>query len=173
MLCLDLDRFKAVNDTLGHAAGDALLQQVAMRLRQVTRAAEVAARIGGDEFVILQTGAHQPQAAVSLAARLVEALAVPFSLDGQPVSIGTSVGIALFPQHGRSNAELLLAADIALYRAKRQGGCAYRFYEPAPEIPLHGQNLIEGHPNGERGPLQVAPTRQPDRSCHVGEVYGF
>lgn len=167
LLCLDLDRFKAVNDTLGHAAGDLLLQQVAARLRQVARAAEIAARIGGDEFVVLQTGAHQPQAAVGLATRLVEALAIPFSLNGETVSIGTSVGIALFPQHGRSIAELLLAADIALYRVKRMGGCAYHLYEPATETPLHMQSLPTGSLSNAHEISYTAPAHQQDHPCHA------
>jgi len=166
VLCLDLDRFKAVNDTLGHAAGDLLLQQVAVRLRQVTRAAEVTARIGGDEFVVLQTGAHQPQAAASLAARLVEALSAPFSLSGQPVSVGASVGIALFPQDGRSATDLLCAADVALYRAKRQGGCAHCFYELAMDAPLRERSVLENGPRNALGTSQTTVHCQPAQSCH-------
>ncbi len=144
ILCLDLDRFKAVNDTLGHAAGDVLLQQVAARLRQATRAADVAARIGGDEFVLLQAGVQQPQAAVSLATRLIEAISAPFSLQGQSVSIGTSVGIALLPQDGPCAADLLSAADAALYRAKRRGGCTYCLAQAGMDAPLHGQDALKG-----------------------------
>lgn len=173
VLCLDLDRFKAVNDTFGHAAGDLLLQQVAVRLRQATRATDVAARIGGDEFVVLQTGVHQPQAAVSLATRLVDALAAPYSLNGQTVSIGTSVGIALFPQHGRSIAELLRAADVALYRAKRQGGCAHHLYEPAMQTPSRARTLLEGGLRGAGGTSEIAPIPQPDPPYHGKEVVGF
>jgi len=173
VLCLDLDRFKAVNDTLGHAAGDLLLQQVAVRLRQVTRAAEITARIGGDEFVVLQTGAHQPQAAASLAARLVEALSVPFSLSGQPVSVGTSVGIALFPRDGRSATELLCAADTALYRAKRQGGCTHCFHELAMDAPLRERNVVENGPRNALGTSQTAVHCQPAQFCHDRESIGF
>ncbi len=136
LLCLDLDRFKAVNDTYGHATGDRLLQQVAARLRDATRATDMVARLGGDEFVIVQTGVHQPQAAAMLAARLVEALCAPFDIQGRRINIGTSVGIALYPQDGDEAVGLLRNADAALYRAKADGRGAYRFHDLAVNADL-------------------------------------
>src|SRR5690606_8843854 len=94
---LDLDRFKAVNDTLGHHTGDLLLKEVARRLKTQIRTTDVAARLGGDEFVIIQTHVASPAAAGILAEKIVEEIGRPFALDGQEVHSGTSVGIALFP----------------------------------------------------------------------------
>ena len=143
VLCLDLDRFKAVNDTLGHAAGDLLLRQVADRLRGITRANDTVARVGGDEFVILQTEVRQPEAAGTLAARIAAVLAPPFDLDGMPASIGASIGIALHPQDGAGTDGLLRSADTALYRTKAAGRGTYRFYEPAMDRQVHERQHLE------------------------------
>src|SRR5262249_41248459 len=122
---LDLDRFKDVNDSLGHPAGDALLKEMAERLRASLRETDVLARLGGDEFAILQSGEpDQRDAAVMLAVRIVELVANPFDLDGRKVSVGTSIGIALAPQDGVDPDEVLKKADLALYRtnaASRNG----------------------------------------------------
>ena len=143
VLCLDLDRFKAVNDTLGHAAGDLLLRQVAERLCGITRACDTVARIGGDEFVILQTEGRQPEASGMLASRIAAALAPPFDLDGLPASIGASIGIALYPQDGTDMDELLRSADTALYRTKGADRGACRFYEPAMDRQVHERQQLE------------------------------
>ncbi len=129
VLALDLDRFKAVNDALGHAAGDALLVQVAARLRACARASDTVARIGGDEFIIVQAG-RQPEAAEALAGRLVAALAEPFALDGQEVRTGTTVGIALPTAECDTAEELMRDADTALYRAKSAARGTIRLFEP-------------------------------------------
>jgi diguanylate cyclase (GGDEF)-like protein len=124
LLYLDLDRFKAVNDTLGHPAGDALLCAVTQRLAGCVREGDLIVRLGGDEFAIVQTGGDQPLRATALAQRVVNVLGQPFDLDGQQVGIGASVGIAL----GRVGAEpdtLLKNADLALYRAKADGRGKY------------------------------------------------
>jgi diguanylate cyclase (GGDEF)-like protein len=115
VLCVDLDRFKAVNDTLGHPAGDELLRAVARRLSDCVRQTDMVARLGGDEFAIIQAGGPQPVAATALAARLVRAIAAPFEIGGHKVSVGASVGIALSPEHGLSPDDLLKKADLALY----------------------------------------------------------
>jgi diguanylate cyclase (GGDEF)-like protein len=120
--CLDLDRFKAVNDTYGHPVGDALLQAVSERLRRVLRAGDVAARVGGDEFVLLQVSAQHTGEADLFARRIARAVAEPYSILGRQLSIGTSVGYAFFPEHGRDLDELTAHADEALIRAKRAGG---------------------------------------------------
>ena len=127
VLCVDLDRFKSVNDTLGHGAGDLLLKQVAERLLNNVRESDTVARIGGDEFVLLQTAAAQPEAARQLADRIVEKLSEPFDLDGNRVTIGASVGVALAPQDSMQADVLVQDADIALYRAKEngRGGCCF------------------------------------------------
>jgi diguanylate cyclase (GGDEF)-like protein len=153
VLCLDLDRFKEVNDTLGHAAGDELLRLVAGRLRGCAREQDLIARLGGDEFAIVLTAeddAHAP--AASLAARIVEAIGEPFDVQGQSLLIGTSIGIALpdrgepacaAPDARRRTAELLLKrADIALYRAKEERG-TYVFFEPGMDEVLNMRRGLE------------------------------
>ncbi len=131
VLLLDLDRFKQVNDTLGHPAGDTLLTDVAARLNGLIRETDTLARLGGDEFAIVQAGeANQREAAAALANRIIEALGRPFDIEGADINIGTSIGIALAPEHDTSSDNLLKMADLALYRAKSGGGSGYRFFDP-------------------------------------------
>ena len=131
VLLLDLDRFKHVNDTLGHSAGDTLLRQAAARLKALLRETDVLARIGGDEFAIIQSGeTSQREAAGALADRIIEIFAKPFDIDGNEVNIGTSIGIALAPEHGTNPDSLLKMADMALYGAKSAGRNGYRFFDP-------------------------------------------
>lgn len=118
---LDLDGFKGVNDGLGHQMGDLLLQEVAKRLAGLLRGGDLAARIGGDEFVVLQAGCAHPDEAQLLARRLGRAIATPFSLAGREIAISTSVGVAIAPADGSTPETWLAAADAALYRAKAQG----------------------------------------------------
>ncbi|WP_244478539.1 sensor domain-containing diguanylate cyclase [Methylobacterium sp. Leaf113] len=129
VLCLDLDRFKSVNDTLGHQAGDALLRAVATRLRGLVRAEDTVARIGGDEFMIIQTGPVVGSSIRNLAQRLIEVVAQPIDLDGTRVSVGVSVGVAMAPQDGADPDVLCRHADIALFRAKDAGRNTFRLYE--------------------------------------------
>lgn len=135
VLFFDLDKFKAVNDTYGHAAGDLLLQEVAQRVRARLREADMLARLGGDEFVILMEELPDTQHAADLAQTLIDLLSEPFDLrDGPFVRIGCSIGIALFPQDGGSVAELLENADAALYQVKRNGRNHYQFHSPPPAM---------------------------------------
>lgn len=125
---LDLDRFKWVNDHLGHAAGDELLRQVAQRLRQCVRQADTVARLGGDEFLCILPVVDNPAVAEDLARRLVESLGQPFALDAGTASIGASIGIALFPAHGETADPLIACADKALYQSKNAGRNRYCVY---------------------------------------------
>lgn len=130
VLMVDLDRFKQVNDTFGHPAGDELLKLVAERLKQALRETDVLARLGGDEFAIVQLHDDtQGEAAEQLAARIIGIIAEPFTVDGNAVSIGASVGIALAPEHGIHADELLKMADLALYHAKSLGRNRYAIFE--------------------------------------------
>jgi diguanylate cyclase (GGDEF)-like protein/PAS domain S-box-containing protein len=131
VLLLDLDRFKQVNDTLGHLAGDALLIDVAGRLRSLLRDTDVLARLGGDEFAIIQASqVDQREAAMSLAERIIEMIGKPFEVDGGNITIGTSIGIALALEHDAGSDTLLKMADLALYRAKSAGRNGYCFFDP-------------------------------------------
>lgn len=127
---LDLDGFKYINDTLGHAAGDRLLVELALRLKNSLRGNEILARLGGDEFAIVQCAeTNQREAAIALAIRLLEVISRPFDLDGHNTAIGTSIGIALAPENGADTGELLKKADLALYRVKSEGRNSFSFFD--------------------------------------------
>jgi diguanylate cyclase (GGDEF)-like protein/PAS domain S-box-containing protein len=127
---LDLDGFKLVNDTLGHAAGDNLLRELAGRLKSSLHGSDIVARLGGDEFAIIQTDAtDQREDAIALAVRTLETVARPFHLEGQEVCVGTSIGVALAPVNGTDAAELLRKADLALYRVKSEGRNSFSFFD--------------------------------------------
>jgi diguanylate cyclase (GGDEF)-like protein len=143
LLCLDLDRFKGVNDTLGHPVGDALLRAVSERLRRCVGDAGIVARFGGDEFAILQTGGEQPKDARLLAERVLEVVGEPYGLDGQHVIAGTSIGIAIAPQDGIGPDQLLKNADMALYRAKSDGRGVFRFFEQEMDAEAQARRFVE------------------------------
>lgn len=140
---LDLDRFKAVNDTLGHAAGDQLLMAVADRLRSVLRSGDTVARMGGDEFAILQVSIAQPADATALAQRLIDLLSEPYDINGQQAVIGTCVGIAVGPNDGASPDDLIRNADLALYRAKGGGRGIYHFFEAGMDAEMQERRTLE------------------------------
>ena len=143
VLCIDLNRFKAVNDTLGHPIGDALLRLVGDRLQASARPTDLVARLGGDEFAIVQTGTEQPSGATALATRLIDAMAKLFELGGHQVVTGASVGISIAPDDGSDPDKLLKNADMALYRAKSDGGDSYRFFEPNMDAELQARRTME------------------------------
>jgi diguanylate cyclase (GGDEF)-like protein len=129
VMMIDLDRFKAVNDTHGHLAGDHLLAEVARRLQSTVRDTDVLARLGGDEFAIIQEGGpNQREGAVALALRIIEAMTRPFDVNGHEASVGASIGIAMAPEHGVEPGELLKRADLALYNVKSGGRNDFRLF---------------------------------------------
>ena len=128
LLFIDLDRFKFINDSLGHGAGDSLLQEIAARFRQVLRASDMLARLGGDEFVLLAQEVDTEEDAAATARKLLSAAIRPFVLSGQECRVTASVGIALFPSHGEDEQSLLKNADSAMYFAKEQGKNNHQFY---------------------------------------------
>lgn len=131
VLFLDLDNFKTINDTLGHAVGDQLLQGVAGRLKGGLREGDTIARLGGDEFVLLLSGISSSKDASGVAEKVLSVFSAPFTFDGQELHITTSVGISLYPYDGEDSQTLLKNADAALYRAKEHGRNDYQLYTPA------------------------------------------
>ncbi len=130
VLFIDLDRFKAANDTMGHHVGDRVLKEVADRLSRVVRESDTAARVGGDEFMVILHTLADESGAVRVAESILEALSVPIVIDGRTVPIGSSIGIALAPRHGDDPETLIRHADLAMYRAKASGGHTVRVYWP-------------------------------------------
>jgi len=120
LLYVDLDRFKEVNDNHGHSVGDMLLQAVASRLKGCVRETDTVARIGGDEFVVLLHSIHAAEDADKVAQKIRQVLAQPLRLDGHSLTIRTSIGVALYPEHGTEEKQLFRHADEAMYTAKRQ-----------------------------------------------------
>jgi diguanylate cyclase (GGDEF)-like protein len=143
VLSFDLDRFKAVNDTLGHQFGDKLLRQVGERTRTCLRDGDTLARLGGDEFAILQGSVSQPTETSALATRLIEVIAAPFDLDGHQVVVGASIGIAVAPADATDPDQLLKNADMALYRAKADGRGTYRFFEQEMDALMQKRRALE------------------------------
>ncbi len=130
VLFMDLDRFKSINDTMGHAAGDALLRAVVQRVSRRIRRADTAARFGGDEFVFLLLNIGHAEDAARVARYMIRTVARPYLVDGRTVSITPSIGIAVYPGDGRNARELIANADRAMYRAKQRGGGRYEFFAP-------------------------------------------
>ena len=143
VLAIDLDHFKAVNDTLGHGSGDALLRLVSERLRKACRDGDIIARLGGDEFAVLSGPLQHARDAAAIAERIVAQMAIPFNIEGHNVVIGASVGIAVAPVDGTTAETLLKNADMALYRAKASGRGAYHFFEKGMDAALQERRAIE------------------------------
>jgi diguanylate cyclase (GGDEF)-like protein/PAS domain S-box-containing protein len=172
VLCIDLDRFKEINDTLGHSAGDFLIKGCAERLREAVRETDTVARIGGDEFAIVQTAIDQPDGAHQLCRRLLKSITRPYDLGGHEVLVTASIGVAVANSERATPERLLQKADIALYRAKEEGRNAYKFYEPGMDAFLHQRKKIE------RG-LRAALVRdefelfyQPKLDLKGGRIFG-
>jgi diguanylate cyclase (GGDEF)-like protein len=142
VLFIDLDRFKGVNDTLGHPVGDALLCAVTKRLQLSVRGIDTVARLGGDEFAIIQLGAS-PTDATELAAKIIDSITESFDVQGHQVVIGASVGIAIAPTDGTEPDQLLRNADMALYRAKAEGRGRYHFFQPEMDSQMQARHSVE------------------------------
>lgn len=173
LLYLDLDRFKAVNDTLGHPAGDRLLCDVADRLRDTVREVDSITRLGGDEFAIAQTDSEPARITETLAVRIIDALSRPYTIDGQLVVVGVSIGIAHAGSDGADVDHLLRRADMALYAAKRNGRGTWRLFEPAMEFDVQARRGLELDLRDalERDELELY--YQPQVSIADGQVCGL
>ncbi len=143
ILLLDLDRFKQVNDTLGHPAGDAMLKQVAQRLARAVGKSGQVGRLGGDEFKVIVPGKQEREVLANLAADIIYSLSQPYSVDGHRVVIGASVGIAMAPEHGANSEELIRNADLALYAAKDGGRGRFQFYAPDLHAAAEARAVLE------------------------------
>ena len=172
VLSIDLDRFKIVNDTMGHSAGDELLRLGAERLSRMVRQEDTLARLGGDEFELLLTGCDNDSTAEKLAQRIIEAFRQPFVVHGRSCRTTVSIGISHFPDDGRDAETVLRHADIAMYAAKDAGRDTYRLYEASMSARDRGRLLIGGDLRLalERDELEVY--YQPQVSVPTGEVVG-
>ncbi len=173
VLYLDLDRFKPVNDVLGHAAGDELLVQVANRISAEIRSADTLARVGGDEFIIVQVNAASPERMSALAERIVTDLGVPFQIAGREIEIGVSIGIALYPDDGAASECLLRAADTAMYRVKEEGRGSFRFFDASMDAKLLDRHLLEQDLRRALERSELAMFYQPLGNCRTGEIDEF
>jgi diguanylate cyclase (GGDEF)-like protein len=170
---LDLDSFKEINDTLGHHAGDALLRQVAERLRACVGDVDTIARPVGDEFSIVQIAPDQPLAATSLATRIIEALDAPFEYEGQPVILGGSLGIAVSPGDGNEADVLLRNADIALHRAKAEGRGTYRFFEVGMDAEMQARRQLQVDLRAALANGEFELFYQPVVNLELNKISGF
>jgi diguanylate cyclase (GGDEF)-like protein len=173
VIYVDLDRFKAVNDTLGHPIGDGLLRKVAERFKSAVRGGDVVGRLGGDEFAIIQSGAPQPAAATALAIRLVDLISRAYAIEGHILHIGASVGVAIAPNDGYEPDILLKNADLALYRAKAEGRGCYRFFEPGMDERMQARRSMETDLRRALALKQFQLVYQPQIDLGLNAVIGF
>ena len=172
LLCLDLDRFKVINDTLGHPVGDSLLCAVAIRLLTTVREVDTVARLGGDEFAIIQIGLALPDHA-ALANRILKAVHEPYDIDGHKISVGVSIGIAIASGDEASLEILQKNADIALYLAKSEGRGIYRFFEPEMDALVQKRNALELDLRNALLGNEFELRYQPFLDLDSGKVTGF
>ncbi len=170
ILFFDLDHFKDVNDTMGHHAGDALLQLVVQRINGIVRASDTFARLGGDEFAILCSFVAGPEGAATLAEKLLELVKDPFEVDGRQIYTGASIGIVLFPEDGSDIATLLKNADLAMYAAKGGGGNQYQFFSETLNLKAQERAAIERALREALEKEQISVHYQPQIQLQTGRV---
>ncbi len=173
VLCLDLDRFKPVNDLMGHSAGDQVLVEVAARLSGLLRTGDMLARLGGDEFAVVLALPDDRGFGPRLAQRIVDGLAQPFDVGSRQVTIGGSVGLAMAPQDGTDGATLLRLADIAMYRAKEEGRGTFRLFEAAMDEQLRSRRTLEVDLRRAIAAGEMELHYQPIVGCTDGALLGF
>jgi diguanylate cyclase (GGDEF)-like protein len=173
VLCLDLDNFKHVNDTMGHPVGDALLIAVARRLQSCVREADTVARLGGDEFAVIQLAIRQPDDAEALSKRIIEAFAEPFDVDGHLIMSSLSVGVAVAPNDGVSYMALMRDADIALYLAKTEHRGSIRFFEPEMDSRIHLRRVLERDLHHAINNNEFELYYQPQVNIVLNKICGF
>lgn len=161
LLCLDLDNFKEINDTYGHGIGDEVLCQVAARLNNGKRKSELVARMGGDEFMYLAMPVEGNESAKTIASRILANMARPMEIEGYEIIVGTSIGIAMAPTDGTDSATLIKHADMALFRAKKQGRCGFQFFTNGMDIEVQQRKELEADLNGALDKGQFKNLYQP------------
>uniref|UniRef100_A0A831XG92 EAL domain-containing protein n=1 Tax=Geobacter metallireducens TaxID=28232 RepID=A0A831XG92_GEOME len=173
LLFLDLDRFKDINDTLGHACGDQLLRAVADRFREGLRPSELLARLGGDEFVFLVSGLRDKRGAGEIARAILESLNFPFEIDDKELFISTSIGIAIFPDDGDDGDTLLTHADMALYAAKEQGRNAFSYFSEELNREARERRHLEGSLHRALANGEFHLEYQPQLDLRSGRIFSF
>ncbi|MGE4110508.1 MAG: PAS domain S-box protein [Burkholderiales bacterium] len=173
ILFVDLDHFKAVNDTYGHAAGDSLLSQAATRMKECVRSGDTVGRLSGDEFAVILTNLARDEDAGLVAQKIVDTLSAPFSVEGHHVYVSASIGIALYPADGDNAGALLKNADTAMYRAKEQGRNGYQFYLPQMNERLIERKRLEAQLLGALDRNEFLLYYQPKVSLATGAITGF
>jgi len=173
LVLIDLDDFKAVNDTLGHAAGDSLLIETAARIRRLLRRTDLVARLGGDEFAVLLRGALGRNDVETLARRIIQTISEPHGYEGHRLSIGASLGAAMAPVDAREAGALLKCADLALYRSKRDGKGAFHFFEPEMDVEMRERRALELELRSADFDRELELHYQPIISLRSGGLRGF
>jgi diguanylate cyclase (GGDEF)-like protein/PAS domain S-box-containing protein len=172
LMFIDLDRFKYVNDTLGHGAGDQLIQRVATRFKTCLRASDVVARLGGDEFVVALVDIAKPADVAIVAQKILAIFASPFLIDGHEISISASIGISVYPTDGNTVEDLLKHADIAMYRAKEQGRSNFLFYSDDMNVRSLEKLELESSLRRALDRKELLLFYQPQADIHTGEIVG-
>ena len=173
VLFIDLDGFKTINDTLGHGTGDSVLKHLASRLRNALREGDKIGRLGGDEFAIIQFGNEQPKEATALATRLIELVGTPFSIDNENLVVGASIGIAVADGDYQDSAQLLRAADLAMYRAKADGRGRFRVFEPQFDRQAQERRDLEAALRAAVDQDALEIHYQPFANLQTGRISGF
>jgi diguanylate cyclase (GGDEF)-like protein/PAS domain S-box-containing protein len=173
LLFIDVDHFKRVNDSAGHLAGDALLQGLAGRITGTLRGSDLVGRFAGDEFVVLLAGEQDHAAIQAVAAKLLAAIEAPISVEGRAISVGASIGVALYPQHGATPAELLKHADTAMYHAKARGRARCLFFEPSMAAAAYSALVIESELGAALDGGQFVLHYQPQQRLADGALVGI
>jgi diguanylate cyclase (GGDEF)-like protein len=173
ILFLDLDRFKNVNDSLGHAIGDELLQQVATRLNTTLRNNDTISRNGGDEFVVVLEELHDTNEVIHVAKKIIQCLTKTFLIQSHKIHLGVSVGVSIYPLDGETPLVLLRNSDTAMYRAKKEGGNQFHFYDESMSIQLRHRLELEHELHGALADNEFDLLYQPQISCLTGVTTGF
>ncbi|HET6718678.1 MAG TPA: EAL domain-containing protein, partial [Rhodocyclaceae bacterium] len=173
VMFIDLDRFKNINDSLGHHVGDELLRVVAHRLSACVRASDIVARLGGDEFVVVLAGLDDPMAAASVAEKIVGSLGQPYPIGNRELHTSSSLGIAVFPDDGEDPATLMKNADAAMYHAKQQGRNGYRFFSATMSADAEERLALEHELHAAIGKRELVVHYQPQVAARSGQLIGF